>query len=190
MSEIKISRRVLIGSMAYLVTACALPTSEIKSIQLQKVKLDGQYFNAQQLTLLTDVAEIMIPKTNTPGATDANVIAVLDAMMLTWAGKKTKQQFNFCINQISQIAKNTFSAYYTEITLSDRRALIEQLDANSFAQTDTELSASYRKLKKIIFHIFYTSEEANPDFILVPGGYKGSLTKTELDEINKRGYLG
>ncbi|WP_440877092.1 gluconate 2-dehydrogenase subunit 3 family protein [Thalassotalea sp. PLHSN55] len=189
MLDIKISRRVFIGVTAFTVSAPILATVLNKHTQVQKVLNDGQFFNAKEMTLLTDVAEIMIPKTDTPGATDAHVAIVLDALMLTWAGKKTKLQFRACLAQIQQIANDTFANDYLALSKSTRTQLITQLDSRAFSHKTTELSASYRKLKEIIFHLYYTSEEANPDFVLIPGGYRGDLTKQELENIHKRGYL-
>ncbi len=157
--------------------------------QLLEISDKGQFFNAADMTLLTDVAEIMIPKTGTPGATDAFVIPVLDAMMLTWAGKETKKQFRNIIEQINLFAKEMHKQQYVYLDHDKRRALIVELDSTAFKYPDTNLSTSYRKLKKMIFHLYYTSEEANPDFVLIPGGYKGDLTKNELLKIQQRGYL-
>ena len=141
MSHLTISRRVFIGSIAYLVTAPTLafvPFAKVSDSALP-VTTDGQFFTASELTILADIAEFMIPKTVTPGATDAHVIAVLDAMMF-----------------------------------------IAELDKQAFQHPDTQISMHYRKFKDIVFHIYYTSKEANPDYQLIPGTYKGCVSADEL----------
>lgn len=185
----KITRRVFIGATAYFVSAPLLASIFDKKVDMHKVLNNGQFFDADSLTLLTDVAEIMIPKTETPGATDANVASVLDGLMVTWAGAKTKQQYASIIQQIEVIAKATYQGAYFQLSLQQRQQLITELDKRAFANQETELSASYRHLKEMIFHIYYTSEQANPDFVLIPGGYRADLSKTEFDAIKKRGYL-
>ena len=189
MLDITISRRVFIGASVFVVSAPLLASVLNKNNDLYKVLSDGQFFNANEMTVLTDVAEIMIPKTDTPGAKDAQVALVLDGLMLTWAGKKTKEQYKECIVQIQTIARDTYQEKYIDLSLKQRTQLIEQLDIRAFENKKTGLSASYRKLKEIIFHVYYTSEEANPDFVLIPGGYRGNLTKQELEQIKARGYL-
>ncbi|WP_111977619.1 gluconate 2-dehydrogenase subunit 3 family protein [Algibacillus agarilyticus] len=189
MLDNKITRRVFLGTTLCVVTAPLFATLLNEQNNLQKVLMDGQFFNAAELTLLTDVAEIMIPKTDTPGATDAHVIPVLDGLMLTWAGVKSKRQFRFIVAQINDLAKSTYGSVYNKLAFDDRFLLIEQLDKTAFANKKSVLSTHYRRLKEMVFHIYYTSEEANPDFILIPGGYRGSLSKQELDTIQARGYL-
>ncbi|MDU0354989.1 gluconate 2-dehydrogenase subunit 3 family protein [Paraglaciecola aquimarina] len=184
MQHISISRRVFIGAAMYIVTAPILASTLNKQTKLAEIKVDGQFYSAHELTVLTDIAEIMIPKTDTIGATDAQVISVLDGLMMTWAGSKTKQQFKTCIQQIGALAKDTHGQGYLALPLHLRQQLIEQLDISAFANKKTQLSSNYRRLKEMVFHIFYTSEQANPDFILIPGEYYGNLTKQQLAKVN------
>lgn len=184
----QITRRVFIGATTYLVTAAAFSTEIKPKTKIQLVKGDGQFFNAKQLTVLADVAEIMIPKTDTPGAYDAHVISVLDAMMQSWAGEQTQKQFVLLVEEIEGIAQNTYKKSYSALEQEKRIMLLEVLDERAFKHLKTPISNSYRKLKSIIFHLYYTSEEANPDYRLVPGTYKGCLSRAELDAILKRGY--
>lgn len=189
MLEQKISRRVFIGATAFVVSAPLFSAALNSANNLLEVNSKGQFFTAEQLTVLTDVAELMIPKTDTPGATDAHVIPVLDGLMLTWASEQTKQQYTNIIRQIEQIATNTYDEQYIQLAHAQRYKLIEQLDVTAFTNPQTELSQSYRHLKEMIFHIFYTSEQANPDYALIPGTYKGDISKTELERIHGRGQL-
>ncbi|MFC1520438.1 gluconate 2-dehydrogenase subunit 3 family protein [Pseudomonadota bacterium] len=189
MSQRGITRRVFIGASLYVVAVPLFASALNKQLSLIRIEQDGRYFKAEQLTILTDVAEIMIPKTTTPGATDADVIPVLDSLMLTWAGTRTKEQFNYLINQIKIIANEAFANNYLLLPLENRIAIIDKLDTQAFSEQSTTFAKSYRKLKKTIFHIFYSSKEANPDFSLIPGGYKGDLTKSEFTKIQARGYL-
>lgn len=182
MSHLTISRRVFIGSIAYLVTAPTLafvPFAKVSDSALP-VTTDGQFFTASELTILADIAEIMIPKTVTPGATDAHVIAVLDAMMLTWASTKTQTQFRQLIKQIQLLSSDTLGASYAKQPLEQRSKFIAELDKQAFQHPDTQISMHYRKFKNIVFHIYYTSKEANPDYQLIPGTYKGCVSADEL----------
>lgn len=184
MQNITISRRVFIGAAMYLISSPILASTINKKTKLVKIAQDGQFYSAQELTLLSDVAEIMIPKTSTAGAIDAHVVPVLDGLMLSWAGTKTKLQFKTCIQQIQGLATDTHDQDYLELPHNLRQQLIEQLDITAFKNKKSPLSSNYRRLKEIIFHIFYTSEEANPDFKLIPGSYHGDLTKQQLEKIN------
>ena len=185
MTNKTISRRVFLGSMAYLVTAPVLAFSldSGNKQNVNNVAKHGKYFDKLELTILADIAEIMIPRTSTPGATEAHVIPVLDSMMLTWAGSDTKARFKSLITQIQQIALDSHNLSYSQLPHSQRVRLMTNIDEQSFENKDSQLSINYRKFKEIVFHIYYTSEEANPDYLLIPGTYKGCLTKQEYDNM-------
>ena len=187
MSKVNISRRLFIGASVYFVTSPVWASIFNTTNSLSVYSQSGRFFTARELTILTDVAEIMIPRTELPGATDVNVIGVLDELMLSWAGKETKQRYKFIVKQIDLISQSSFRVKYQSASKSDRESLIIELDKQAFAERATELSRSYRKLKEMIFHIFYTSEEANPNFMLVPGTYRGDIIKEEVDAYNEKG---
>ncbi|GBL05347.1 gluconate 2-dehydrogenase subunit 3 family protein [Glaciecola sp. KUL10] len=189
MIENKITRRVFLGTAAFFVSApilASLPKTE-SSVGIKKILADGQFFNAHELTVLTDIAEIMIPKTHTPGATEAQVIPVLDALMLSWAGNDTKKRYRQLIIQVEKLAQDSYKKNYLESLQPERVSLLTVLDKRSFDNPNTDISINYRKLKELIFHVYYTSEEANPDYVLIPGTYKGCLSKQEYQNlVNKR----
>lgn len=189
MSKINISRRLFIGASVYFVTtplwASVFNTANTLTVFTQ----DGLFFTEKEMTILTDVAELMIPRTDVPGATDAHVINVLDGLMLSWAGNETKQRYKSIVSQIDQISVSSYKVNYQNATRPERQNLLTELDKLAFAERGSELSKSYRKLKEMIFHIFYTSEEASPNFMLVPGTYKGDISKEQLDSYNSRGRV-
>ncbi|MEL0604178.1 gluconate 2-dehydrogenase subunit 3 family protein [Pseudoalteromonas undina] len=187
MSKINISRRLFVGASVYFVATPVWASIFNTVNSLSVFSQNGRFFTAKEMTILSDVADIMIPRTDTPGATDAKVIDVLDALMLSWAGSETKQQYKFIIKQIDLIAQSSFKVNYQSASRADRELLLNKLDQLSFDERSTELSKSYRKLKEMIFHIFYTSEEANPNFMLVPGTYRGDIIKEEVDAYNEKG---
>ncbi len=189
MPQITMTRRVFIGATAYIVSIPLLASTYQPNQQLLTMVDDGQFFNAAELTILTDVAEIMIPKTDTPGATDLNLSSVLDGLMTSWAGHTTKQQYTFIIQQLSQLASSTYQQKYAELSLEQRTALVTEVDKIAFTSKTSELSKAYRKLKEMIFHVYYNSEQTNPDFVLIPGGYKGDISKQTLQAIQAKGYL-
>ena len=189
MAEVSISRRVFIGASAFLVTVPLVGCIFDAEKEILTAVDQGKYFSASDMTLLMDVAEIMIPKTGTPGATDAHVIPVLDGLMLTWAGTETKKQYKYVIQQIDALAKSSFGSSYKSLDKPTRTALVTELDKTAFANKKSDLSESYRKLKEIIFHVYYTSEEANPNFMLIPGTYRGCVTKADIDRFNAQGRV-
>lgn len=185
----KITRRVFLSSMLYMVSTTALPFELKTPFKLITFKSNATFFNAEEMTLLYDIADIMIPSTDTPGASDSHSAQVLDELMVTWASPNTQQQFKTFLSQFKAKARNTSGKEYVLMSREDRLALLIDIDESAFDASASDFLVIYKRLKALIFHIHYSSEIANPNFFLVPGGYRGSLTQDELNVIYERKYL-
>ena len=47
----------------------------------------GRFFTADELRVVAEFSEIVIPRTDTPGAKDAGVPEALDGLMANWASE-------------------------------------------------------------------------------------------------------
>lgn len=138
------------------------------------------FFSPTQAAVLSDVADIMIPKTETVGARDTRTIQYLDQLMQTWAADATKLEVTDFVEQLDSHAQATHQNSYLDLSADLRRDLLQDLDTDSFSdRSDANSVKSYRRVKWLIFHIHYTSEATNPDFILIPGQYLGDVSEAE-----------
>lgn len=141
-----------------------------------------RFFKPEQLAILSKLVDTLIPKTDTPSASEIEVHLTLDEWMTGWASKKTKDQFLFLIANVEREALKKFGGGYSSISEGDRFELTEALDKRSFDEKakNTPEASAYRHFKNLVFHIYYTSEEVNPDYVLIPGSYNGCIDEKEL----------
>lgn len=172
-----------------MVTTSVLPSELKNSLKLNVFKSDASFFNAEQMTLVHDIADIMIPATSTPGASDSRSAQVLDELMVSWATEATRRQITSFLAQLNEKARSISGQEYLLMPKESRLAFLSEIDRNAFEKTTSSFLVAYKRFKELIFHIHYTSKEANTNFILVPGGYKGNLSWDELQAIHKRQYL-
>lgn len=145
-----------------------------------------EYFDPQDGTVLLDVANILIPKTETVGAIDTDSIPYLDRLMTTWAGESTKSDIRQFIQGLNQHVEMTLGSQYLQLPNVSRVELLSEIDRNSFSDSEAVFFAdTYRRLKWLIFHIHYTSEAANLDFVLIPGQYRGNLSEAEYAALSE-----
>ena len=181
MTKTTVTRRVVLGGVLYTVTAACLPACTDPETGSTQVVTDGDFFDAHQLSLLSEVAEIMIPRTETPGATDAQVATVIDQLMLTWAGTSTKATLPSLLASFDERAQGAHGMAFLELSLEQRTGIVESLDQRSFSDSPPDDAEAYKKLKFLVFRVYSTSEEAGTNYVPVPGLYDGNLT---LDEYN------
>ena len=138
------------------------------------------YFTPVEYALLSDVADILIPTTETVGAKDTLTIEYLDHLMQTWAGDATKREVADFVKELDSHAQAAHRNAYLNLSIDVRRELLQDIDAESFSSpSDAIPIRSYRRVKWLIFHIHHSSEAANSDFILIPGQYRGDISETE-----------
>lgn len=189
MTQTFFTRRFLLQGSLVTIAALQLTGCHQAVSNLLQITTDGQFFSAHELTLLTDIAELMIPRTDTPGATDANVAAVLDGMMLSWAGADTREQFQRALKIFETEAQSRHEKPYSSLLPEQRLKLLINIDTKAFSKTPDEASRDYRKLKELIFLIYYSSEEAGENFVPLPGEYYGDLSAEAYEALmSERAY--
>lgn len=176
MSALFIDRRTLIAEMLVLVGAASVPSAAIASIGAKPGRTGGvaAFLDPTEMALLHEMAEAMIPKTDTPGARDAGVPEFIDGLMTDWAGEGARAQLRRAISDYRTLAEARGKG-------PGRRAeVMAELDKRSFAAPPTDAGAdAYRWLKRMVFLAYRTSEAAFTTWVPNPGSYRGNLSRAE-----------
>jgi hypothetical protein len=187
-------RRELIKNIALMVGG----TISLPTLLAMKLHESGVYntldfmLSASQRKLVAEVAEIIIPKTDTPGAIDAGVPAFIEMMLKDCYTTPEHQSF---IEGLDALSKSDF----LNKNMADKIAIISAIEqenktlmkAYNVQQTkmgdneDKELMAAQKKglpfwrlMKELTLLGYFTSKvglTASFDFVLVPGRFE--LTK-------------
>lgn len=182
MSGATLTRRILLSSGALAAAGLALSgCGRNGAIDLElTTDTSFAFFDRQKANILMDVADLLIPRSDTVGAADTDTVLYLDQLMRTWAGETTKTEISGFTDVLDLQAERSAQSGYLDLPQKTRVDLLREIDRASFSETDeTGFAATYRRLKWLIFHIHYTSEAANPDFVLIPGQYRGNISEAE-----------
>ena len=182
MSERGQTRRLFLKTGALTIAGLSLIGCDTSG-QIDLGLAPGQsfgFFARAEAAILLDIADLMIPKTETVGAADTDTALYLDQLMQNWASEESQRAILAAVQRFDELAMAQTNTAYLDLEKAERSALITEVDANSFdSEKDTEGAVAYRLLKRLVFHIHYSSEAANPDFVLVPGQYRGDLSERE-----------
>ena len=109
-----------------------------------------------QDALVTKLAESIIPATETPGATDANVTAFVDALLAGWYDDDDKAQFLRGLDAIDAEAWQLGGTNFVAARPADQMRLLERWDGSeSGPETAT---AQFKRLKSLTVYGYFTSE--------------------------------
>jgi gluconate 2-dehydrogenase gamma chain len=134
----------------------------------------ARFFGAAQYSLLETVADIIIPRTDTPGAIDAGVPAAFDALMKNWAARERQEQFRALLEEIDQVAREQGSG----LVALERTRRAEVVVAFDKSKGGDKV---YRKFKGLVLTLYYLSEVGATQELRyehVPGRWEASVKMT------------
>lgn len=182
-----IDRRTLIAEMLVLVGAASTSSSAVASIVAKPARRGTAtaFLDPADMALLHEMADAMIPRTDTPGAGDAGVPEFIDGLMTDWAGGGARAQLRRAISDYRTLAEARGKG-------PGRRAdVMVELDERSFAAPAADAGAdAYRWLKLMVFLAYRTSEAAFTTWVPNPGTYRGNLSRAEYTALVEQHSVG
>lgn len=158
-----LDRRTLLSS-AILLVGGALASG----VAVPALAVDGtaRFFTTDELRTVAEFAEIIIPRTDTPGARDAGVPEALDALMANWASGARKAEFRALVGRIA-------AADVVAPGAAPRIELARRFDAAQMAADPV-----YRRFKELILTLYYLSEAGATRelrYLHTPGRWEASI---------------
>ena len=128
-----------------------------------------RFYTQQENAWVSRISDLVIPRTETPGAIDVNVPGFLDGLMADWANTETQRDHR---NSLEKIEAQLGLDYLTidEDSATDRLA---QLDAKAFDGRPIDFR-EYRSLKGLITQAYFASEDGallEQKWVAVPGSW-------------------
>ncbi len=144
-----------------------------------------QFFTEDQARLVSELAEIIIPKTDTPGAKDAGVPGFIDLILKDCYKKEDQDRFLTGLAEFDAAAKTAYGDSFIylepekqlEFAKSQNEAAIKAMNEDRSAPRPFFLVA-----KELTLLGFFTSEPGATQvlqYVAVPGSYKGCIPLSE-----------
>lgn len=146
-----------------------------------------QTLTAEQNQIVDTIAEIIIPATDTPGASAANVNRFIDALIGESYLSKDRDRFLNGLDEVNARCEENYGAPFPECTPAQQQALVAELDDELFgpdaAEFDRENPPFFRMMKELTIVGYYTSEIGATQELktsIVPGQYDGDVPYEEI----------
>ncbi len=144
------------------------------------------FLSEDQGILVSQIAEIIIPKTDTPGAKDVGVPGFIDLMLKDVYAKEDQDSFLAGLKAFDDDAKKEYGEPFIELDADEQEAFVKKVhDAAVKAEKETKPAPKRPFIlvtKELTMLGFFTSEpgaEQVLQYQAVPGSYKGCLPLSE-----------
>src|SRR6476646_1128718 len=136
-------------------------------------------FNRDQQALVTNIAEMLIPETDTPGATKVKVPEFIDLILTEWASDNERNDFLAGLADIDSRASALGSARFVALPAAQKVELLTALDAANAEKTGAAFA--FRRLKALTVYGYFTSLPVEQDVLKMQmffNGYQGNVPFT------------
>jgi hypothetical protein len=144
-----------------------------------------EFLNENQASLVSQVAEIIIPRTDTPGAKDAGVPAFIDKMLKKCYSAEDQKRFTEGLQAFNDDAKKAYGEDFWDLDDEDQTAFVTKVHDAAVHESndaDSEKRPFILMMKELTMLGFFTSEPGATQvlqYVAVPGAYHGCITVSE-----------
>ncbi len=132
----------------------------------------GRFHTAAEWELVSRLADLIIPRTETPGALDANVPGYLDGLMTDWAAEDTRAAYRRALAEIE--ARLSAAGDFLSLDETDAESALAELDRSAFAEAEAELGG-YQDFKSYVTRAYFATEDGAREelrWVAVPGRWE------------------
>lgn len=193
----KINRREALKRTA-LLSGAALSSSLIAGIMQgcqpsQEVDWTPAFFTPEQADTMAEMAETILPRTDTPGAKDVFVHRFIDAMVGECYTSEEQAAFQKGLEELTQKCTDETGKPFAKLTAEERLAFLNA--ENEWALTELAKPPAERQdaqgqpffiaFKQMVISGYFTSETVGEQVLAykaIPGDYVGCV---DLDTVGK-----
>jgi hypothetical protein len=126
------------------------------------------------MALVRAIADTVIPRTDTPSATDVAVHRFVEVIVTEQASDADRTAFLAGLDAIDARAMSESKVAFAQLTPEARGKMIESLESGG---RDGEPARTYWRLKGLVVHGYFTSEAVMKDVLkhsVTPGTFEGA----------------
>jgi hypothetical protein len=153
------------------------------------------FFNEDQARAIETIAEIIIPKTDTPGAKDAGVPGFIDALVKEVYSKEQQEKFLNSLTDFNEDARKTYSTAFIDCSVEEQAAHFKNHHDKAIAEATGGGPSGWWnagsggeqpfiiKIKELTVLGFFTSEPGATQVLQynqVPGPFQGCVPLSQV----------
>lgn len=164
-----------------------ISASEILSSCQKASNLDWKprFFTPAQAEVISEIAETILPKTNTPGAKELAIPQFIDVIIKQTMGKEAQAAFGKELDEFEKEVKDNFGSGFIKLSDEQKTEYLSKLDKEKpksgmsmwgiNLEPDAPKPTFFKKIKGMVLWGYYTSEEVGKNIFRydpIPGIYE------------------
>jgi len=136
---------------------------------------------AKEMALVSAVAQTIIPKTETAGAVEAGVPAVVQSLFTEWGDDNFRNYWRGGLDNLEKHFIQSGGQPFANMTASQQANLLGKYDAKAYAESGFD--DFYKNMKSTIARAYYMSEPGATEelaYEAVPGEWRGCVPLSEF----------
>lgn len=184
------NRRELIKKISILTGAAVVGSEFFLSGCKSNDKASIGFFTEKNISFFDEVAETILPKTDTPGAKDAEVGKFITMYSTDCYDEMQRTILKEGINKLNLASEKMYGSSFTQATISQKQSLLTAIDGEAKKYNETNKGKSGKEypphyftlMKQLVLLGFFTSEAGVTQvlrYVPVPGRYEGCIDYKE-----------
>jgi hypothetical protein len=171
--------RVMGAAAVVPVLAPLSPDIQLAIGRALHVRLPGrvlQSLDAHQDATVTRIAEMIIPETDTVGASSVKVHEFVDLLLTEWYSPEQRDRFLTGLADIDARSRQVHGAAFVDLSAGDQNAMLFALDGAEKGPGSAE--DAVKTLKQLTIYGYFTSEIVMKDVLhhqIIPGRHDGCV---------------
>jgi hypothetical protein len=131
--------------------------------------------SSAQRSLVSAIADAIIPRTDTPGATDVGVHEWVDLIVAEYYSDAERSAFLSGLEAIETRVRSERGVTFAELQPDARNEIMTALDRPADRQAPE--ARAYTRLKQLVVHGYFTSERVQKEVLkteIMPGRFEGN----------------
>ena len=135
------------------------------------------------MELVSRLSELIIPRTETPGALDLNVPGYVDGLMADWASEETQDAHRRALAEIDR--RLSTDGGFMALDEAEAERVLAELDRSAFEEAADELGG-YRTFKGYVTRSYFATEggaQEELQWVGVPGRWDPDVLVTDRQGV-------
>jgi hypothetical protein len=173
-------RREILQAIALMMGNAVLSPVAAKVIEGYAPVLKGKsIFKTSEVALISEIAEMIIPETKTPGAKAAKVGEFIELMLNDCYKTEDQESFKKGLAEVNNQAQGLYKKTFIDLNNQQKTDVLQRIEAQAFGERGKVKGLSFWfTIKELTVTGYFTSEigaKQALEYVYVPARYDGCM---------------